>query len=68
MGQMVGSLWLGGYQCEYPEKQQEKPLQEGIFKFKYHLPSLVIPCPAKHHFSPCQLCFCYYHDEPDIAP
>lgn len=67
MVQMMGSSWLGGYRYENPEKQQEKPLQDGLFKFKYHLPSLVTPCPAKHQ-SPCQSCFCYDHEESDIAP
>ena len=60
--QMMGCSWLGGYQCEYPEKQQEKPLQER------HLPSLVTHCPVNHHLSPYQSFFCYSHEEPDIAP
>lgn len=68
MVQMMGSSWLGGHQCEYPEKQQDKPLQERLSKFKHHLPSLVTPCPVKNPLSPYQSCFCYCHEEPDIEP
>lgn len=68
MLEMMGCSWLGAYQWEHPEKQQKKATAREGLKFKHLLPSLVTPCPAKHHLSPYQPCFFYHHEEPDIAP